>query len=344
VFAPSVPLRARDTPVRDPLVLVSGCDDRFALSLGVMLYSVVANLAAGDALHVYVLDGGISAANKQRITRVLATPHVTVSLEWLSPDLELIQRLPQHGQHNAFAYMRLLIAELLPAGLERAIYLDCDLVVEENLRALWETDMGSALALGVEDFYAPVAASPAALGATYRQLGLAPDTLCCNSGVMVLNLPRWRHEQVGPRVLDYTQRYARHLQAADQDGINAVLAGDWGLLDPRWNVQLRTVAWYGSERIKDAAELRRIQEPLLRNPFVTHYVGPVKPWSYTYRKTHSERFLHYLRRSGWFDAPVALAWSYSRQLSHSVLYTLARLKAAVAGRSAGRFGGVVHMR
>jgi len=336
VLAPSVSSITRGKPLSDPIILVSGCDDRFALPLGVMLHSVVAHLSAGDAIQIYVLDGGISAANKQRISGVLATHRVAVTLEWLRPDLELIEKLPQHGQHNAFAYMRLLIAELLPNTLDRAIYLDCDLVVEQDLRLLWESELDGALALGVEDFYAPFACSPAALGATYQELGLAPDTVCCNSGVMVLNLPRWRREQVGRRVLEYTQRYARHLQAADQDGINAVVAGDWALLDARWNVQLRTVAWYGRERIKDAAELTRLQAPLVRTPFVIHYAGPVKPWSYTYRKTHGERFLHYLRTSGWFNTPTALAWSYSRQLSHGLLCTLARLKAALAERSAAR--------
>ena len=76
----------RERSVPEPIVLVSGCDDAFALLLGVMLHSVVTNLDAGDHIHIYLLDGGISEANKARIKQVLTTRRVSVQLEWLTPD------------------------------------------------------------------------------------------------------------------------------------------------------------------------------------------------------------------------------------------------------------------
>jgi lipopolysaccharide biosynthesis glycosyltransferase len=327
---------AGQQPALDPIVLVSGCDDAFALSLGIMLHSVIANLGDSDHIHIYLLDGGISDANKARIARVLASRRVSVQLVWLQPDLHRIEQLPVKGWHKPVVYMRLLIAELLPADLDRAIYLDPDIVVETSLRALWEMELGDALALGVEDFYAPFAAASEALPETYQQLGLAPDTLCCNTGVMVINLPRWRDEQLGRRVLDFTRRYAQFIRWSDQDGLNAVIAGEWGVLDPRWNVQLRTLEWYQRYRIHDADERRRVQHGLLQSPFVLHYIGKTKPWSFAYRKPFGERFLHYVRTSGWFEGPAALAWSYSREIVQRVLRGLVAVKQAV---QAGVRGG-----
>jgi lipopolysaccharide biosynthesis glycosyltransferase len=325
----------RERPVPEPIVLVSGCDDAFAMLLGVMLHSAVSNLDAGEHIHIYLLDGGISDANKARITRVLTTPRVSVQLEWLTPDFNRIQMLPVRKWHKSVAYTRLLIPELLPADIDVALYLDPDVVVDTNLRALYDADMQQALALGVEDFVAPYVAAETALPGLYRQLGLAPDAVCCNTGVMLINLRRWRDEQVGRRVLDFTHEYSRHIQWSDQDGINAILGGDWGLLDPRWNVQLSTIRAYRSDAMYDAAERRRAQDALLQSPFILHYTGKTKPWSFAYRKPHGDRFLHYVRTSGWFDAPTSTLWSYSRQISQLTLYALARAKRAVRDRVRG---------
>jgi lipopolysaccharide biosynthesis glycosyltransferase len=325
----------RERSVPEPIVLVSGCDDAFALLLGVMLHSVVTNLDAGDHIHIYLLDGGISEANKARIKQVLTTRRVSVQLEWLTPDFDRIQTLPVRRWHKPVAYTRLLIPELLPADVDVALYLDPDVVVHTNLRDLYETDLQNALALGVADYVAPYAASDNALPGLYRQLGLAPDAPCCNTGVMLINLRRWRDEQVGRRVLDFTREYSRYVQWSDQDGINAILGGDWGLLDPRWNVQLSTIMAYRSHPTQDAAERRRVQDTLLQSPFILHYTGKTKPWSFAYRKPHGERFLHYVRTSGWFDTPTSVVWSYSRQISQLMLYNLARAKWAVRARVRG---------
>ena len=62
------------------------------------------------------------------------------------------------------------------------------------------------------------------------------DTPYFNSGVLVINLTRWRKENVGDRVIEYLRKYQPYVQLEDQEGLNAVLANDWGKLDPKWNL------------------------------------------------------------------------------------------------------------
>lgn len=62
----------------------------------------------------------------------------------------------------------------------------------------------------------------------WEELGLDPDEPYFNSGGMVVDLERWRALNVGPRVLEYLQKYRNTLNVrGNQEGFNAVLAGLW---------------------------------------------------------------------------------------------------------------------
>lgn len=49
------------------IVLVCAADNNYAMPLAVTVRSAVANLKSDRKLHLFVLDGGISEANKEKI-------------------------------------------------------------------------------------------------------------------------------------------------------------------------------------------------------------------------------------------------------------------------------------
>ena len=68
----------------------------------------------------------------------------------------------------------------------------------------------------------------------------------------------------------------------DQDGINAVIAGNWGELDPRWNVQLYISIDRTLRLIEDSPHKQRLIRDrwrLIRDAYIWHYVGSRKPWA-----------------------------------------------------------------
>ena len=56
--SPSWGRRRPNRPLR--MVIVTAADDKFALPLGVTLYSALANLADTKSASLYIIDGGIS--------------------------------------------------------------------------------------------------------------------------------------------------------------------------------------------------------------------------------------------------------------------------------------------
>ncbi|HIT95452.1 MAG TPA: DUF4422 domain-containing protein, partial [Candidatus Aphodousia faecavium] len=136
--------------IRDPEISEEGdihvctaCDDKYSEYLGTSITSVLKNKEAGDRIYYYVLDGGISELNKQRL-RSFKEYNSSYFIYFLPVDNSKFGNLLQTVQstHLSLAtYYRLLIGEILPDFLDRVIYLDADTIVRSSLAALYNSDL-----------------------------------------------------------------------------------------------------------------------------------------------------------------------------------------------------------
>lgn len=298
-----------------PISVIAGADDKFAIGLAVTLFSALANLDPGSAIDFYIIDGGISQQNKQKLAQVLTRDQITVRVKWLNPNLEALGGVRISDRWGVATFFRLLAPELLPPELGQVIYLDSDLVIEGNLAQLWAEDLENHPALAVQDYWLPHVSMPCALPATYQELGLAPDTLYFNAGMIVLNLKYWREKNVAQKALNY----ARQNHTIDQEAINATIAGQWKPLDLRWNVQVCGVA-------RPAIKLPYHPGEMIRKAFIIHFTSPDKPWRPLYKLYGGSRFAHYLRQSNWFNRLEYMQWFTSSRIPQSILFPLAWLK------------------
>ena len=286
----------------DPIVVVTGADDDFALPMAVTLYSTLVNLERGRSVALYIMDGGISDRNRRRLIQTLKAPDIRAQITWLTPDLMRLEDLPVAGWLAPATYLRLFIPDLLPSDCDRALYLDSDLVVEGDVGHLWEQDLRDVRAYGVPNYSSPIVAWKREAVSMFRSFGLSPETPFCNAGVLLLNLKRWREEQLAQQALDLARRFA--LPESDQDAINIAVAGQWGVLDARWNVQLSAIQRYGrfltsslSLSEQDAAQAcAALQE----RAYILHFTSVNKPWRFACQQPSRTRFFHYLRQTHWF--------------------------------------------
>lgn len=305
----------------DTIVLVAAADENFVMPLAAMVTSALCNLAEDRRLLLYVMDGGIAPGSRARLLESWGSQRIFV--RWLQPDLGLLGDLKITGHVNALTYARLLMPRLVPDRHDRVIYLDCDLIVLGDLAELWDVPLGDRALLAAQDMTAPwmdsavalenfAACAPYLSAATalvnYEALGIAPKTPYFNAGVMVVNLARWRADDVAGRVLRYLRDHATFVRWWDQDGLNAVLHDQWGALDPRWN-QIPHIYRYPTQAESpfDAATF----DAIVNDPKVVHFSARSKPWHGD--NTHPRRDLYFawLDRTAWAGwrpvAPLTLA-------------------------------------
>ena len=127
-----------------------------------------------------------------------------------------LQGLYIDPRYTEAASLRLLLPELLPE-LDRILYLDCDIIVRQDLARLWrETDLG--------DNYMGVVFEAAIEGQAerFRALGCDPARYF-NSGFLLMNLAQMRAEKVSERLLEACR--VPYLEFPDQDALNQVCQG-----------------------------------------------------------------------------------------------------------------------
>lgn len=119
--------------------VVLAADDNYAQHAAVAMASVLANTAVPEQVAFWLIDDGISSRNKDKVRQTVARWHSRVSFLTIK-NKELEQGFVS-GPISRTAYFRLDIPDIVPADVERVIYLDCDLLVLDDIRLLWQTDL-----------------------------------------------------------------------------------------------------------------------------------------------------------------------------------------------------------
>jgi lipopolysaccharide biosynthesis glycosyltransferase len=292
--------------IDDHAIVVTAADDAFAMQLATMGNSLGAN--SSGPVDLYVLDGGISDDNKQRVTRSL--PESIASLRWLNPDQELVSDLKLSHHIAAPTYYRLQLAELLPEACHRIIYLDTDLIVLKDIQQLWNLEMDGRHILAAQDLNSPRMDASTLKNydkcrrfitcqhplIQYQQLGIPGSAKCFNAGVLLIDMQKWRRDHVGATVLEFLQTNSEHIQFWDQDGLNAVLWDKWSELRPAWN-QMPAIhllpGWQWSPFDRNAFE------EAVHDPAIVHFAGSVKPWRPDMMHPSRIAYFEYLDRTAW---------------------------------------------
>ncbi len=277
----------------EAIVVACVADDAYAMPLAVTLASAAMHLSAGRILEIYVVDGGIEAANKQRIVQSLDPARASIT--WVPHARAGLDGLPMWGRMSVHTYQRILAADLLPTTKTKAIWLDSDLVVRADLTSLWRLELGGAPLLAAQDMIAPIVSSPLGLQA-YRALGFEGHEKYFNAGVMLLDLDRWRRDGIAEKVMTYLRQYRGAVVLWDQDGLNAVLRGRWGELDLRWNQNAAVCgrSFFDAGHL-DPAAYRNVRD----DPWIIHFSGHLKPWHYPLESPAYASYFEYLDKTAW---------------------------------------------
>lgn len=283
------------------ITIVYASDDNYAEIMGISILSLLETNP--EAIDIYILEHRISDKNKQRINAVCTSYHRNIPT-WI-PTINIKERV--HSQvsldrGSISQYSRLFIAESLPHYVNRVLYLDCDILIQKSLQDLWQMDMkGKTVAALSEPF-----------SRLYRaNLNLMPDDPMFNSGVMLVDLKRWRKLEIQKQVLDYIISKNGQVQHGDQGALNAVLALDTLYISPKYNALTnfydlsydemmnyrKPVGFYNKAHVEQAAN-----DPVIVH-FTTSFLSK-HPWERECEHPYCKQWLDYKKRSPWQNEPL----------------------------------------
>jgi len=265
-----------------PVVVVCAADDRYAMPLGVMLESLSSHADSLRKIDVYIIDCGVSESARSRIN---AQVRSNLNFHWRPSNRSPEIGDPSWGHVSGATYERLLIEEYLPDDTTVAMWLDCDLLVLDDITALFQRPLNGHTMWAVRDPFVPCVSSPFGVH-NWRELGLTDTNPYFNAGVMLINMVRWRSSEVAARALQHIQRYGKKVYFNDQEALNAVIGDNWIPLDDRWNYSANP---FHAKR----------QNPGSDEPAIIHFAGRIKPWGVPDLGATQDLYFQYLDKTSW---------------------------------------------
>jgi lipopolysaccharide biosynthesis glycosyltransferase len=258
------------------MVIVYCSDEKFVQHLLIAIHSL-RHHNKNEELVIYILDGGISIDSKKLLSDFSKTEGF--ELNFIEVDFSLYDGFLVNGHISRATYYRISIPELLPLSCNKVLYLDCDTIVNKNIRELWNRDLeGNAVAAVPEvDNYRNV------------EMGLG-NTKTFNAGVLLLDLSKWRKEGLSKKVLNFIKENPHKIKYHDQDALNFILLNDWLELPIRWNLTSPFIS--RNHEILDEEMKRQINEPA-----IIHFSASFKPWHYQLRHPYKYLYTEYLKKS-----------------------------------------------
>ena len=287
-------------------------NEGYARHLGVSLCSLFDSNADEERLEVFIMDTGITPESRGKLTEIARSFGRFLTFIELK-DLE--KRFPVQldtGRFDVSTMGRLFAADLLPAGVRRVLYLDCDTVVLKPLRRLWETKLSLSGAAGKEKtagtgFVMAAVQEPTIYSEVKEYLDLGKEEPYFNAGVLLIDLKQWRKEDLTRKVLEYYSGIAEQSLFNDQDALNGLLKGRIRTLSPRWNFFTNYRYFRYDTLCRMQPSYRRIPEEVFRKakryPAVIHYAGDERPWRAGAMNFYGRAYEQYLAMTPWRGTP-----------------------------------------
>ncbi|MBQ8837141.1 MAG: glycosyltransferase family 8 protein [Clostridia bacterium] len=314
--------------------IVVASDENYVPHLETLLVSIGINNENVDSLTIYIFDSGISEESKRTISELsVIYTNMKISFLEMSSDTIAAQLGGNPSKDRSLAaYARIFIPEII--GAERALYLDVDAIVMQDLSELYNTDLSGFAIAGVADTN-PIT--------RHRNVGLDDNEIYINSGMILWNLEKCREIGFVDRCKEFVMSRDGKVDAMDQGTINGVLS-KMGLikkLHPKFNVLTSMFQLKNKEILKFYRLLEYYSDDLLREatnspvfvhftpnmstrPWVKHCTHPLREeyWKYRANTSHKKKQLQNDSRS---LKMRLLGWMY-RNLPKSVFMFLLKLK------------------
>lgn len=276
--------------------IVLATDNNFVQHCCVAMASV---LRHNSGVVFYIFTEALSDENMKLMTDLVTTLHGDINFCFVNSSIVKNFPMPTNADaHISIAtYYRLLVDCLLPHSLERAIYMDCDMIVRGSLGPLWNEE--------IENY---------AIGAVFQPLSETQENDkerlripvnygYFNAGLLLINLEYWRSNNVTGRLLSFIKENFASIKQHDQDVLNAVLFNEVKPISYIWNY-LPLFFHRTKLKFRDYVDYSIDKG----DPIVIHFVSAPKPWDYGCSHPYKSEYFQYLKDTPFRDYKPHFIW------------------------------------
>ena len=281
------------------LHIVVASDNHYIILLAALIKSIEANIRSGQLIEIHIIDDKVAINTKLKLENSINKQITT--LVWHSMDTVIPEgiNLPlDRSSYPLNIYMRLFIPYFIPEEIEKVLYLDVDMIVQEDITTVFENELGDNVIAAVQD--SRIVNFENSWGGinNYEALGFIGKTKYFNTGLILMQTKKWREQDITTKVIECINNNKKYVNYPDQYGLNVVLANQWLELNPLWN-------HFSPIAIKD-------------KPFLIHFIErkPIYK-SYNFIPDFKKTFYIYLNQTEWKNfKPIGESSRYIKKINN----------------------------
>ena len=268
-------------------------DDNYLSYLIVAIKSISIHSSDEYVYDVRVLNTGLSRTNVRKL-RHMSFDNVVITLVDIERIVGALREDMAHRLRDYYSeaiYYRMFIASMYPR-LTRAVYIDCDVILVDDIAKLYFTDIGDNVLGAVADELVPTV--PELVGYVEKWVGVKKERYF-NSGVLLMNLTAFRKYKIAEKFKRLLLGYNFDTIEPDQDYLNFLCRDRIFYLNAGWNKQPKADNYLPVE-----------------NQHLIHYNLYSKPWYYS-GVPYEDLFWDVARRTPYYTDIVRGFVEYSEQ-------------------------------
>lgn len=273
-------------------------DDAYIPFLAVTLQSLEQNADRNYRYDIKILNtDNISVENKSKVIAEYCRDNFDIEFVDVSPYIEKIAtKLHTRDYYSKSTYYRLFIPTMYPE-IDKALYLDCDIVINDSISKLFETEIGDNYVGAIPD------QSVKYLSDEFKEyvenrVGVEKYDKYFNAGILVMNLKKLREINFEEIFIELLSNIKFNV-AQDQDYLNVICKGHIAFIDETWNTMPLPV------------EIERPAKPCL-----IHYNLSFKPWRLD-GILYEEIFWNFARKTSFIYDILETKRSYTREMQEN---------------------------
>ncbi|MBR1802669.1 MAG: glycosyltransferase family 8 protein [Clostridia bacterium] len=285
-----LPIKEINNQEREVVPIFFAIDDRYIPFMGVCLQSITEHASKEICYDIKILYTNVSKENQERIME-FEKDNIKIEFVDVSNYINQIKdKLYTRDYFSNATYFRLFIPELYPQ-YHKAIYIDADTVLLEDIANLFHIDIGDNLIGGVND--GVIISGDVFKEYVEKVVGVSDWHHYFNAGVLLMNLEELRKFHFQDK-FTYLLGGIKFPVAQDQDYLNRICKGRVQIIDCNWDVMPVNKAMY-----QDETKLKLI-----------HYNLADKPW-HNDNVSFEKYFWEYAKKTQFINDIMKIKASYT---------------------------------
>ena len=206
-------------------------DNAYIPFLAVSINSLIKNSNSENFYFIRILYTNINEENKRKILK-FENKNIKIEFINVSNNIEeLKSKLFTRDYYTNTTYYRILIPELYPK-LKKALYLDCDIIILDDIAKLYNKNIDKYLIGSVKERWFKEYEELRSYAK--KVIGLKKATNYINAGIMIMNLQELRKYNFKDKFMHLIET-TKYTFAQDQDYFNRICKGRIKFINEKWN-------------------------------------------------------------------------------------------------------------